>query len=74
MITVLAFLPTLKNGFVNWDDDSHLLDNPHYRGLGWEQFSWMFTTCHHGFLHAFELGDLWLGLCSLGNESQSDTI
>ena len=48
MITVLAFLPTLQNGFVNWDDDSHLLDNPHYRGLGWEQLKWMFTTCHMG--------------------------
>ena len=48
VITVLTFLPALKNGFVNWDDPSHLLDNPHYRGLGWEQLSWMFTTCHMG--------------------------
>src|SRR5215510_13415156 len=48
MITVLAFLPTLQNGFVNWDDGAFLLDNPHYRGLGWEQLKWMFTTCHLG--------------------------
>ena len=25
-----------------------LLDNPHYRGLGWQQFRWMFTTCYLG--------------------------
>lgn len=48
LITFIAFLPTLQNGFVNWDDDSHLLDNPHYRGLGWEQLRWMFTTCLNG--------------------------
>jgi tetratricopeptide (TPR) repeat protein len=48
LITFLAFLPTFQNGFVNWDDSSHLLENPHYRGLGWEQLRWMFTTCHQG--------------------------
>jgi tetratricopeptide (TPR) repeat protein len=48
LITLVVFLPTLQNGFVNWDDGSHLLENPHYRGLGWEQLRWMFTTCHEG--------------------------
>jgi len=48
LITFVVFLPTLQNGFVNWDDGSHLLENPHYRGLGWEQLRWMFTTCHEG--------------------------
>lgn len=48
LITFVVFLPTLQNGFVNWDDPSHLLENPHYRGLGWEQLRWMFTTCHSG--------------------------
>ncbi len=48
IITFIVFLPTLQNGFVNWDDDSHLLENPHYRGLGWEQLRWMFTTCLNG--------------------------
>ena len=45
--TVLAFLPTFQNGFVNWDDQTNLLDNPNYRGLGWKNLSWMFTTFHH---------------------------
>ncbi len=46
LVTVMAFLPTLENGFVNWDDDKNLLENFHYRGLGWEQLRWMFTTFH----------------------------
>lgn len=48
LITFVVFLPTLQNGFVNWDDNSHLFENPHYRGLGWEQLRWMFTTCLQG--------------------------
>ena len=48
LLTFVAFLPTLQNGFVNWDDEAFLLDNPHYRGLGWEQLRWMFTTCYLG--------------------------
>src|SRR5207249_1788455 len=43
-----AFLPTLQNQFVNWDDDENFLDNPHYRGLGWTQLRWMWTTFHLG--------------------------
>jgi tetratricopeptide (TPR) repeat protein len=43
-VTVLAFLPVLDAGFLNWDDDANLVDNPRYRGLGPEQLRWMFTT------------------------------
>jgi tetratricopeptide (TPR) repeat protein len=46
IITMLVYLPTLQNGFVNWDDESFLVANPNYRGLGWQQFRWMFTTCY----------------------------
>ncbi|HUK42067.1 MAG TPA: tetratricopeptide repeat protein, partial [Candidatus Acidoferrales bacterium] len=48
LLTFVAFLPSLQNGFVNWDDGAFLLDNPHYRGLGWQQLRWMFTTCYLG--------------------------
>ena len=41
---LLAFLPTLRNGFVFWDDDVNLLDNPAYRGLSLAHLRWMFTT------------------------------
>jgi len=45
LVTFLAFLPTLGNGFVGgWDDNTNLVNNPDYRGLGWHQLRWMFTT------------------------------
>ncbi len=43
VITLIAFSPVLWGGFV-WDDDLNLLNNPHYRGLGWRQLRWMLTT------------------------------
>jgi tetratricopeptide (TPR) repeat protein len=42
VVTFLAFLPALQNGFVNWDDQKNLTNNPMYRGLGWTQLTWMF--------------------------------
>jgi tetratricopeptide (TPR) repeat protein len=48
VLTVVAFLPTLQNGFVNWDDDAFLLHNPYYKSLGWRQLRWMFATCYLG--------------------------
>lgn len=46
--TWTTFLPALQNGFVDWDDGKTLLENPHYRGLGWSQLRWMFGTFHMG--------------------------
>jgi hypothetical protein len=48
VVTAIAFLPVLGNGFVDWDDTRNLLENPHYRGLGWTQLRWMATTSHNG--------------------------
>ena len=42
--TFFVFYPTLKNGFVNWDDTTNLLNNPNFRGLDWSHLKWMFTT------------------------------
>jgi tetratricopeptide (TPR) repeat protein len=43
--TVAAYLPVLDNGFVNYDDDLYILNNPHVkRGLGAETVTWAFTT------------------------------
>jgi Tfp pilus assembly protein PilF len=47
-LTVAAFVPTLENGFVDWDDKQNFLQNPFYRGLGAPQLRWMFTTFHMG--------------------------
>src|SRR6058998_1128987 len=48
LFTLTAFLPTLQNQFVAWDDDKNFLDNPRYRGLGWAHLRWMFTAFHLG--------------------------
>ena len=60
LVTFIAFLPSLRNGFVNWDDDKNFLANPHYRGLGVEQLRWMWTTFHMG--HYVPLTWMTLGL------------
>src|SRR5437867_2441683 len=59
LFTLTAFLPTLQNQFVNWDDAENFLDNPHYRGLGWTHLRWMWTT-HRG--HYIPLTWMTLGL------------
>ena len=44
LLTIIAFLPALNNDFVNWDDETNFLENEAYRGLGWEQIHWMWTS------------------------------
>jgi tetratricopeptide (TPR) repeat protein len=44
LLTAIAFLPTLNNDFVNWDDFDTLVTNSRYQGLGLAQLRWMFTT------------------------------
>ncbi|MFB3121230.1 MAG: tetratricopeptide repeat protein, partial [Candidatus Binatia bacterium] len=43
LLTGVAFLPALQNGFVDFDDKVNFLSNPHYRGLGLDELRWMFT-------------------------------
>jgi len=60
LVTLAVFLPTLQNQFVGWDDDVNFLDNPHYRGLGWTQLRWMWTTSLMG--HYIPLTWMTLGM------------
>jgi protein O-mannosyl-transferase len=60
VLTVFAFLPTLRNGFVAWDDDRNFVENPHFRGLGVDQLRWMWTTFHMG--HYVPLSWMTLGM------------
>jgi tetratricopeptide (TPR) repeat protein len=61
VLTVTVFLPALQNNFVVfWDDQATILDNRNYRGLGWAQLGWMFTTFHLG--HYQPLSWMALGL------------
>lgn len=55
-----VFAPALDNGFVQWDDDRNFLTNPAYRGLGWAQVRWAFTTTLSG--HWIPV--TWLTLCA----------
>src|SRR5438445_8787392 len=48
VVTFAAFLPTLQNQFVSWDDDRNFLNNYRYRGLGWTHLRWMWTAFHMG--------------------------
>jgi hypothetical protein len=47
-IVFCTFLPALQNQFVDWDDTDNFVRNEMYRGLGWENIKWMFTTFHWG--------------------------
>jgi len=59
-IAFATFLPGLSGEFLNWDDDVNFLTNPNFRGLGWENLRWMFTTTHQG--HWIPLSWLTLGV------------
>src|SRR5262245_60696900 len=48
VLTFLVFLPSLWNGFVQWDDQVNLYENPEYRGLTWQQIRWMFSNVTMG--------------------------
>jgi tetratricopeptide (TPR) repeat protein len=48
LLAAVAFLPGVFGEFVHWDDDHNFLFNLAYRGLGWAQIAWMFTTAHLG--------------------------
>jgi protein O-mannosyl-transferase len=59
-LAFLVFLPAIRNGFVNFDDAKNFLRNPNYRGLGWANLRWMFTTPYTG--HYIPVTWLTLGL------------
>jgi tetratricopeptide (TPR) repeat protein len=60
VIAFVTFLPALDGQFLNWDDDLNFLANPNFRGLGWGNLRWMFTTTLTG--HWIPLSWLTLGL------------
>jgi protein O-mannosyl-transferase len=44
LIAIVAFIPVLDNGFVEWDDSENFVDNPYFRGLGMAQLKWAWST------------------------------
>jgi tetratricopeptide (TPR) repeat protein len=53
VLAALPFLPVLQNGFVNWDDYHNFETNIAYRGLGWANVHWAWTTFHLGVYQPF---------------------
>lgn len=41
---LVVFAPALEAGFLHWDDDVTITQNPHFRGFAREQIAWMFST------------------------------
>jgi Flp pilus assembly protein TadD len=48
LVVVAAFGPCLGNDFVAWDDEANFLKNPFFRGLGWPQLYWDWTSFRIG--------------------------
>jgi protein O-mannosyl-transferase len=48
LLTFTVFRSSLGHQFVAWDDLRMFTDNPHYRGLGWSELRWSWTTFHVG--------------------------
>lgn len=44
LVAMVAFLPSLDNGFVDWDDEDNFVNNPGFQGLGWNNIVWAWKT------------------------------
>lgn len=44
VITFLAYWPSLSNGFVNFDDDKYVYENPLIRSIAWDNIKAIFTN------------------------------
>jgi len=42
LLTFLVYLFSLKNGFVNWDDNAYIYENPYIHSLGYSFIRWAF--------------------------------
>ena len=45
---LLAFLPSLRSVWLNWDDWVMVTANPSIRGFSWENLRWDFTASPTG--------------------------
>jgi Flp pilus assembly protein TadD len=48
ILTAAVFAPAALNQFLDWDDATNLVDNPHFRGFTWSHLAWMFTAGRMG--------------------------
>ncbi len=51
LATLLAYLPALRSGFVNWDDEDYVVENRMTHGLSVAGVRWALTTFHSSNWH-----------------------
>jgi tetratricopeptide (TPR) repeat protein len=51
LVAFVAYIPALRNDFVNWDDDGYVTGNRHVQRLTAENLAWAFTTFHQSNWH-----------------------
>jgi hypothetical protein len=52
LITLALYAPSARHGFIDYDDDTYILDNPHvYTGLSTENILWAFRSGYGGNWH-----------------------
>lgn len=51
LITFIVYLPTLKNNFINWDDDLYVYNNPNIKNISIYFFKWVSTAIVSGNWH-----------------------
>jgi tetratricopeptide (TPR) repeat protein len=44
LITAIVLFPSLLNGWVNWDDQEYVLENPYITSLSFENIKYLFTN------------------------------
>jgi protein O-mannosyl-transferase len=58
-VTLLLYAPSLRNGFINFDDSDYIAQNSRVlHGLSWNNLAWAFTTTFQGNWHPLT----WLSL------------
>ena len=45
-MTFIAFSPSLRNGFTNWDDDVYVVDNPDIKAFGLHHVAKVFSSVY----------------------------
>src|ERR1041385_249365 len=55
LVVFVAYLPSLKNGFTNWDDDRYVIANPLIQDLSWDGIKNIFSVFFDGNYHPFTL-------------------
>jgi tetratricopeptide (TPR) repeat protein len=56
VVTLIAYWPVTRCGFINFDDPKYITQNPHIKeGLSWNGIRWAFTTGTYGYWHPLTL-------------------